>query len=231
MVARGELLKTGRGLYVHADAPFTENHSLAEVAKLSPKGVICLVSALRYHGLTTENPAEVWIALPRGARLPRGSTPTLRVMWFSGPMMTEGIERHTIQGVPVSVNGVAKTVTDCFRFRHRIGVNLAVEALRDAWRNKKTTADELWHYAKLCRVLNVMRPYFENWACGGNWVRSEQLTSKANLNAHCLVFGSDPIASFETVWTRTLSNFLQSHGPLRADAIVNSSPTPGAKLL
>lgn len=164
LVERGELLKTGRGLYVSAGAKLTENHSLAEAAKLSPKGVICLLSALRFHGLTTENPAEVWIAIPRGARPPKSGAPALRVARFSGQRMTEGIQRHVIQGVTVPVYCVAKTVADCFRFRNRIGVNIAVEALRDAWRSKKTTSEELWHHAKVCRVLNVMRPYFDSLA-------------------------------------------------------------------
>lgn len=164
LVERGDLIKTGRGLYVVAGAALTENHSLAEAAKLSPKGVICLLSALRFHGLTTENPAEVWIAIPRGARPPKSGAPALRVARFSGQMMTEGVRRHVIQGVSVPVYCVAKTVADCFRFRNRIGVNIAVEALRDAWRNKKVTADELWHHAKVCRVLNVMRPYFDSLA-------------------------------------------------------------------
>ena len=164
LVERGELLKTGRGLYVVAGATLTENHSLAEAAKLSPKGVICLLSALRFHGLTTENPAEVWIAIPRGARPPKSGAPALRVARFSGRMMTEGVQRHVIQGVSVPVYCVAKTVADCFRFRNRIGVNIAVEALRDAWRDKKATSEELWHHAKVCRVLNVMRPYFDSLA-------------------------------------------------------------------
>lgn len=164
LVESGELLKTGRGLYVAAGTDLTENHSLAEAAKLSPKGVICLLSALRFHGLTTENPAAVWIAIPRGARPPKSGTPALRPVRFSGQMMTAGIERHDIQGVSVPVYCVAKTVADCFRFRNRIGVNIAVEALRDAWRNKKVTADELWNHAKICRVLNVMRPYFDSLA-------------------------------------------------------------------
>ena len=164
LVESGELLKTGRGLYVAAGTDLTENHSLAEAAKLSPKGVICLLSALRFHGLTTENPAAVWIAIPRGARPPKSGAPALRPVRFSGQMMTAGIERHDIQGVSVPVYCVAKTVADCFRFRNRIGVNIAVEALRDAWRNKKVTADELWKHAKICRVLNVMRPYFDSLA-------------------------------------------------------------------
>ena len=164
LIQRGELLRTGRGLYIQTNAPITENHSLAEAAKRSPKGVICLVSALRFHGLTTENPAEVWIAIPRGARPPKSGAPALRVARFSGRMMTEGVQRHVIQGVSVPVYCVAKTVADCFRFRNRIGVNIAVEALRDAWRDKKATSEELWHHAKVCRVLNVMRPYFDSLA-------------------------------------------------------------------
>ena len=164
LVDRGKLLKTGRGLYVRADAQLTENQSLAETAKLAPNGVVCLLSALRFHGLTTENPGEVWIAIHRGARPPKSGVPALRVMWFSGKMLTEGIQKHIIQGVTVPVYSVAKTVADCFRFRNRIGVNIAVEALRDAWQNKKVTSDELWRCAKVCRVLNVMRPYFDSLA-------------------------------------------------------------------
>lgn len=162
LVERGELLKTGRGLYVRAGASLTVNHSLAAATKLSPRGVICLLSALRFHGLTTENPAEVWLAVPREARAPKSSSPALRVTRFSGQMMTAGIESHVIEGIPVRVYSAAKTVADCFRFRNRIGVNIAVEALRDSWQNKKANSDELWRYAKICRVLNVMRPYFDS---------------------------------------------------------------------
>lgn len=164
LVGSGELLKTGRGLYVQAGASLTENHSLAEAAKLVPKGVVCLLSALRFHDLTTENPAQVWLAIPRGTRRPRSEVPALRIMQFSGVMMMSDIEKHTIEGVSVPVYSVAKTVADCFRFRNRIGVNVAVEALRDAWENKKATSDELWRLAKICRVLNVMRPYFDSLA-------------------------------------------------------------------
>ena len=158
------MLKTGRGLYVHADTSLTENHSFAEAAKLAPKGIVCLLSALRFHDLTTENPAEVWLAIPRETRRPKSGVPALRIMQFSGEMLTSGIEKHMIEGVEVPVYSVAKTVADCFRFRNRIGVNIAVEALRDTWQNKKATADQLWHFAKICRVLNVMRPYFDSIA-------------------------------------------------------------------
>ncbi len=162
LVRQGELLKTGRGLYVHAGASLTENHSLAEAAKLVPKGVVCLLSALRFHDLTTENPAEVWLAVPRETRRPRSGVPALRIMQFSGEMMTSGIEKHLVEGVSVPVYSVAKTVADCFRFRNRIGVNVAVDALRDAWQNKKATSNELWQFATTCRVLSVMRPYFDS---------------------------------------------------------------------
>ena len=164
LVRKGELLKTGRGLYTLASVSLTENHSLAGAAKLVPMGVVCLLSALRFHELTTENPAEVWLAVPRETRRPRSSVPALRILQFSGDMMTSGIENHLIEGVSVPVYSVAKTVADCFRFRHRIGVNIAVEALRDAWQNKKATADELWQFARTCRVLSVMRPYFDSLA-------------------------------------------------------------------
>lgn len=162
MVEGGKLLRTGRGLYVCSGAVLTENHSLAEAAKLWPNGVICLLSSLRFHGLTTENPHELWIAIPRGARAPRSRALALRTLWFSGEMLNAGIERHVIEGVNVPIYCVAKTVADCFRFRNRIGVNIAVDALREAWRTRRVTADDLWKYAKICRVLNVMRPYFES---------------------------------------------------------------------
>ena len=162
LVEHGELVKTGRGLYVHSRMSLTENHSLAEAAKLVPKGVICLLSALRFHELTTENPAEVWLAVPRGMRRPKSGAPALRVMQFSGRAMTAGIERHNIEGVSVPVYSVAKTVADCFRFRNRIGVNLAVDALRDAWQSRKATSEDLWRFAGIGRVQNVMRPYFDS---------------------------------------------------------------------
>jgi len=164
LVDTGELLKTGRGLYVHADLALTENHSFAEAAKRIPKGVVCLLSALRFHGLTTENPSEIWLAVPRETRRPKSGVPALHIMQFSGEAMTSGIEEHLIEGVSVRIYSVAKTVADCFRFRNRIGVNIAVDALRDAWQNKKATSDDLWRYAKICRVLNVMRPYFDSLA-------------------------------------------------------------------
>jgi predicted transcriptional regulator of viral defense system len=161
LVARGELVKHGRGLYGLPDAKVTEHHSFAQACKRVPHGVVCLLSALRYHGLTTQTPHEVWMALDRTAWSPQVEGPKLRVVRFSGMAMTAGIEKTPIEGVSVRVYGVAKTVADCFKYRNKIGIDVAVEALRDAWRQKRCTMDALWRYAKICRVGNVMRPYLE----------------------------------------------------------------------
>lgn len=161
LVARGELVKHGRGLYSLPDAPVTEHHSLAQACKRVPHGVVCLLSALSYHGLTTQTPHEIWMALDRTAWSPRVEGLKLRIMRFSGSAMTAGVEKTTVEGVTVRVYGVAKTVADCFKYRNKIGTDVAVEALRDAWRQKHCSMDELWRYAKVCRVANVMRPYLE----------------------------------------------------------------------
>lgn len=161
LVARGELVKHGRGLYGLPDAKVTEHHSLAQACKRVPHGVVCLLSALGFHRLTTQMPFEVWMALDRMAWTPRVEEPKLRLVRFSGAAMTAGIEKSTIEGVNVRVYGVAKTVADCFKYRNKIGIDVALEALRDAWRQKRCTMDALWRYAKICRVTNVMRPYLE----------------------------------------------------------------------
>lgn len=161
LVAAGVWEKIGRGLYASAILPPGPHHSLLEVAQQSPRAVLCLLSALRFHELTTETPSEVWIALPRNQRAPRAPTVRIKVVRLSDGAFTEGVEERRIEGVPLRVYSVAKTVADCFKFRNQIGTNVALEALRDAWRSKKTTADELWHHAKVCRVANVMRPYLE----------------------------------------------------------------------
>ncbi len=161
MERRGLLVKHGRGLYGLPDAEVTEHHSLAQVGKRIPQGVICLLSALQYHGLTTQTPFEVWIARERGARSPRSDGPKLRVVRFSSAAMKTGIEVKTIEGVSVQIYGVAKTVADCFKYRNKIGTDIAIEALREAWRGKRCTMDDLWRSAKVCRVANVMRPYLE----------------------------------------------------------------------
>ncbi len=153
--------RQARGVYVASHHPFTAEHTLAQVAKRVPAGVFCLLTALRFHGLTTQNPAEVWIALPEKARRPRLDYPRLRVARFSGAALTEGIESHRHEGVQIRVYSAAKTVADCFRYRNKIGVNVAVEALRDFHRDHRGGATELAHFARLCRVTRVMQPYLD----------------------------------------------------------------------
>lgn len=160
----GEITRTGRGLYVAGSEHMTEKHSLAEVAKLVPHGVVCLLSALQFHELTTQLPGEVWLAIPSKARRPKGNTVSIHPVYFSGAALKEGIEVHRIENVTVRVYSAAKTVADCFKARNKIGLDVALEALRDYWRKRKGTADVLWRYAKICRVANVMQPYLESLA-------------------------------------------------------------------
>ncbi len=162
LARRGLLERRGRGMYARADHAYTEHHSLAEAAKRVPQGTICLLSALRAHALTTQAPHEVWIAIDRKARLPKSGAAKLRVVRFSGKALTEGIELRNIEGVTVPIYNVAKSVADCFKYRNKIGLDVALEALREAWRGKRCTSRELWKYAEICRVSNVMRPYLES---------------------------------------------------------------------
>jgi predicted transcriptional regulator of viral defense system len=159
---QGILVRPARGVYALADSSVTEHHSLAVAAKLVHRGVVCLLSALRFHGLTTQDPHEVWIAIDYKAHKPSVASPALRVVRFSGPALVEGIEAHEIEGVQVHVYGAAKTVADCFKYRHKIGTDVAIEALRDALRSKKAAVDEIHRFAKVCRVANVMQPYLES---------------------------------------------------------------------
>jgi predicted transcriptional regulator of viral defense system len=159
---RGLIRRAGRGLYVPADAEnVTEHHTVAEACKRVPSGVVCLLSALRLHGLTTQAPFEVWMALDTKAWLPKVDHPPLRFVRFSGAALREGVQRKKIEGVEVRFYSPAKTVADCFKYRNKIGLDVALEALRECRRQKRATADELWHLAKVCRVANVMRPYME----------------------------------------------------------------------
>ncbi len=161
LCAQGILTRASRGIYYLADADITEHHSLAEVCKRVPGGVICLLSALRFHDLTTQSPWDVWLAIDRKARKPRLEYPALRVVRFSGPALTEGVETHRIEGVRVKVYTPAKTVVDCFKYRNKIGLDVAIEAIRDYLRTYRGGMDDLWRFAQLCRVANVMRPYLE----------------------------------------------------------------------
>ena len=139
----------------------TENHSIAEACKRVPHGVICLISALRMHDLTTQIPHEIWMAMDRKARKPSVDYPPLRIVRFSGESLITGILKRKIEGVDVHLYGPAKTVADCFKYRNKIGLDVALEALQDCRKKRKASVDELWAAAKVCRVANVMRPYME----------------------------------------------------------------------
>jgi predicted transcriptional regulator of viral defense system len=159
---RGLLDRVARGLYAWPDAEAGEFHSLAETAVQVRRGVVCLLSALRYHGLTTQGPREVWMALPTRAWMPRVRSPKVRIVRFSGRALTEMVEDHRVEGVAVRVYSAAKTVADCFKFRNKVGLDVALEALRDCWRGRRCSMDELWQAAAVCRMRNVMRPYLES---------------------------------------------------------------------
>jgi predicted transcriptional regulator of viral defense system len=161
-LARAGLVeRQGRGLYVARGHRYSVNHALAQVARRVPGGVVCLLSALRFHGLTTQQPAEVWLALPGKARRPRLDYPRLRVARFSAAALSGGIETHRIEGVEVRVYSAAKSVADCFKYRNKIGIDVAVEALKDFTRSHRGGATELARFARACRVSRVMQPYLD----------------------------------------------------------------------
>ena len=158
---KGELIKLARGQYALPDTNISEYHSLVVVAKAVPNAIICMVSALRFHDIGTQMPHEVWIAIERRAATPRIEKPKTKVFRFSGAAYAEGIEKHTIEAVEIKIYNPAKSVVDCFKYRNKIGLDVAIEALRDGWQQRKFTIDELWTYAKICRVANIIRPYVE----------------------------------------------------------------------
>ena len=155
------LTRVGRGLYVLPESKPSAHQTLAEVFKRIPHGVACLLTALRFHDIGTQNPREVWVAIDRRAARPRITHPPLRIARFSGESLTEGIEQHKIGGVMIKIYNPAKTVADCFKYRNKIGLDVAEEALRDCLRQRKCVVDDLWRYAKICRVTNVIKPYLE----------------------------------------------------------------------
>ena len=162
LVAAGKLERVARGVYSLPGRALSEHRSLAEVALRAPRGVVCLLSALRVHGIGTQAPFEVWLAIPPHTPTPRLVQPSLRVVRMSGPALTEGVEPIDIDGVRVPVFNANKTVADCFKYRNKIGMDVALEALRDGWAQRKLTIDALWHHAAVNRVANVMRPYLES---------------------------------------------------------------------
>lgn len=158
---QGHLTRLGRGLYASAAAEPTEFHTLAEVAKRVPKGIVCLLTALRFHALGTQHPRQVWLAVDRRAAIPRLDVAPIRIVRMSGAALTTGIDVHEVEGVTVRVTSPARTVVDSFKFRNRIGIDVAVEALRDYRRLRKGTADELWRQADQLRMTRVIRPYWD----------------------------------------------------------------------
>jgi predicted transcriptional regulator of viral defense system len=159
--AMGLIVRIGRGLYTAQDAPVTEKRGIAEACKRIPNAVVCLLSALQFHNLTTQLPFEVWIALDIKVRKPSLDYPPLHVVRFSGKALSEGTDIYTVEGVQVRVYNVAKTVADCFKYRNKIGLDVAIEALRECMQRKLATVDELWHYSTICRVTRVMQPYLQ----------------------------------------------------------------------
>jgi predicted transcriptional regulator of viral defense system len=161
LTASSRLEKVGRGLYRLPESALFEHDSLAVIATRVPQAVFCLLTALQFHELTTQLPRQIWIAMPRGSHLPRIDYPPVKMVQYSGAAYAQGIEDHERDRVLLRVYSVAKTVVDCFKHRNKIGLDVALEALREARERKKVSADELWCYAKICRVTNVMRPYLE----------------------------------------------------------------------
>ncbi len=157
----GELIRVGRGLYALPGARTSESLSLGEVAKKVPNAVICLISALEFHHLTTQIAHRVWIAIENKKWEPTFEYPPLEIVRFSSPTFSFGVEEHEVDRVLVKIYSPAKTVADCFKFRNKVGLDVALEALRETWRDRKATMDELWEAAQICRVANVIRPYLE----------------------------------------------------------------------
>jgi predicted transcriptional regulator of viral defense system len=159
--ARGHLRRVGRGLYTGMEASPSVHQSVIEVTKQAPKAVVCLLSALEIHEVGVQAPFEVWIALPAGTHAPKGTGTAIRVTRLSGAAFSEGVETVMLDGAPVRVYSLAKTITDCFKLRSKVGLDVALEALREGWKARKFTMDELRRYAQVNRMTNVMRPYLE----------------------------------------------------------------------
>ncbi len=163
----GEVVHLARGLYQLPDAPLDANHSLAEAAKRVPKGVVCLVSALAFHELTDQIPAAVWMAISTKSWGPKGGMPAVRIVRFTEAFLAEAVVTERIEGVPVKIFGVAKTIADCFRHRRTVGQAVALEGLQEALRQRKATPAEIARHAADGRVAGVVRPYLEALTANG----------------------------------------------------------------
>lgn len=162
MVERGVLERIGHGLYSKPDSEYSEFHSVVQVASRQPNAVFCLLTALRLHNLTTQAPFEVWFAIPHKAHHPVCVYPPVRVVRFRDSALEDGVETMMVENVKIKVTNVARTVVDCFKYRNKIGLDMALEALNEAWWEKRVTANSLMEYAITQRVSNVMRPYLES---------------------------------------------------------------------
>jgi predicted transcriptional regulator of viral defense system len=161
MQRAGEVEAIGRGLYRRTDAEPTELETVVAVCARAPGAIVCLLTALAMHGIGTQLPPEVWIALDRKARKPRFDDLPVRVVRFSGPMLTYGVDARVVEGVTVKVTSPARTVVDCFRYRNKIGLDVALEALRDALTRRLATPDQVMRAAEVCRIQTVVRPYLQ----------------------------------------------------------------------
>jgi predicted transcriptional regulator of viral defense system len=157
----GHLERVGRGIYRARGSVVSEHESLATIAVKVPQAVFCLLTALQFHDLTTQLPRQIWIAMPRGSHAPRIDYPPLKMVQMADAAYSAGIETHERDGVQLRVYGIAKTVADCFKYRNKIGLDVALEALKEVRAKRRASADELWRHASICRVTNVMRPYLE----------------------------------------------------------------------
>lgn len=161
LLSKGRIERLSRGLYASRRHRFTENHALALVCRRVPHAVVCLLSALRFHGLTTQISPAVWIAIPPKARRPHLEDQRLSICRFSPAALEEGVDTHEVEGVPVRVTGAARTVVDCFRYRNKIGIDVAVEALKDFTKKRRSGASELARHARARGVSRIMQPYLD----------------------------------------------------------------------
>jgi len=161
LVAGGTVEKLGGGLYRLSEVEPNKFETIAMVASAAPNAIVCLLTALRVHEIGTQSPHEVWIALDRKSRKPTRVPARVRIVRFSGAMLTYGVVKRSMLGVPVSITSAARTVVDCFRYRNKVGIDVAMEALRDAVRSRITTVDELSRAAEVCRIRTVIGPYLE----------------------------------------------------------------------
>ena len=163
-VGAGFLDRVGRGLYAMNGAALTEHHSLLQAARRVPAGAICLLSALRFHDLTSQNPHEVWMAIGPKGRLPKPGNPPIKIVRYGAGLFQLGLETHEVEGALLKVYSVARTVVDLFRYRNKIGIDVALEALKEGWQERRFTLKEINDIARHCRMTRVMKPYLEAMA-------------------------------------------------------------------